>query len=251
MDPFTFVLRILISAALGGIIGSERERTMKQRIVGLRTFALVSLLGTFFAIFSSLPIPFSEIFPLIGLISIIFYTYYLYRSARLKIGVVTLVVLPLVYLVGLLVGFDYSIQATASTFLILAVLVIGRWLHKHVECLKEGEVNEIIQFGLILFVIYPLLPKSPVIINGVSIDFFMFFLIILFLSIINFAAFFVNRIAKKATMISGLLGGIINSTATIYYFGKISREKNENFSKGAAAAIAGSILRNSFLVAIL
>ena len=47
-----FVFLALLSIAVGGLIGLERERGKKEPILGMRTFALVSFLGFLLSFFA-------------------------------------------------------------------------------------------------------------------------------------------------------------------------------------------------------
>lgn len=252
MDATSFLLKILLGIAIGAIIGSERERMLRQRFAGLRTFTLVSLFGAMCGLLTFMEIPLVEFFPIIGLIVIATYTYNIFRSTEFKLlGMTTLVVIPLTYLIGVLIGFGYIIEATASAFVILGVLLIGRSLHKKIESLTENEANEIVQFGLILFVLFPLVPKEPVVVDGFVIDFVLFFELIILVSLINFIAFLINRFFKAATIaLTGFMGGVINSTVTVHMF---ARKKGDgvNYTIGGTAAILGSLVRNFILIGVI
>lgn len=247
-----FVSKLVLGTLLGGIIGAERERAHKLTTAGLRSFSLIALFGTICGIIALSDVPFGELFPLGGVIALIIYTYYLYNEVRLKIGITTFIALPIIFLAGLLVGIGLYSEGVISTFIVLGVLYIGHSLHQRIEKLKPEYVNEIIQFSLIFFVLYPLIPKEPIVVWGVVIDFMYLFLLILLISLINLAAFLINLYTKgKATLKSGFFYGIINSTAAIYFFSKKSKESGKNYIAGATAAILGSTARNVFLIAIL
>lgn len=252
-----FAMRAVLGTVLGAVIGSERERSHGQHTAGIRTFSLISLLGSLCGIFSQTGIfAFVEALPIFGLAAVVAYTYYLHKNLsapkRLKVGMTTLISMPLIYMSGLLVGLGYYTEGVVSTFIILGVLYIGQSMHRKIENLKKEHVNEIIQFSLILFVLYPLLPKAPVNFMSVIIDFNYLFLIVLLLSLINLAMFLINIFYKRSTSLtSGFLCGVISSTAAIYYFSKKSKSTGQNYVLGATAAMLGSISRNTLLIAVL
>lgn len=247
-----FALKLLLGTILGAVIGSERERAHRQHTAGLRTFSLIALLGTLCGIIALSTLPLAELFPLAGLAALIAYTYYLHRTVKLKIGVTTLIALPLVFMAGLLVGIGFYAEAVVATFIVLGVLYLGQSLHERIENLKPEHVSEIVQFSLIFFVLYPLLPKEPVEISGIMIDFTYLFFLVLLVSLLNLAVFLINRFSKgKATLKSGFLCGVINSTAAVYFFSKKSKEGGKSYVGGATAAVLGSVTRNAFLTAIL
>lgn len=247
-----FALKLLLGTILGAVIGSERERAHRQHTAGIRTFSLIALLGTLCGILALSAVPLAELFPLAGLAAIITYTYLLHKTVKMKVGMTTLIALPLVFMAGLLVGIGLYTEAVVSIFIMLGVLYVGQSLHERIENLKPEHVNEIVQFSLIFFVLYPLLPKEPVEIAGIMIDFTYLFFLVLLVSLLNLAVFLINRFSKgKATLRSGFLCGVINSTAAIYFFSKKSKESGRNYVGGATAAVLGSVTRNAFLTAIL
>ncbi|MEM2974394.1 MAG: hypothetical protein QW112_02100, partial [Candidatus Micrarchaeia archaeon] len=208
--------------------------------------SLICLFGSLLVTMTYYDIPVSEYFPIMGLAGVLAYTYYLYKIGARTLGLSTLMLIPITYLMGVFVGFGFYLQAVASVFILLFILISGKTLHEKIEHLKGSEINEMIEFGLILFVVYPLLPKEPIVFNGFMIDLVMLFLFIILVSLINFMAFLASRIFKKATV--GMLGfasGVINSTVAISFFAKRDGRAS---STGARAALLGSLVRNLVLL---
>jgi len=246
LSTLDFLIRIIVAAALGLLVGSEREKSLKQRLAGPRTFSIICLLGSLLSVLTYYNFPLSEYFPIVGMIAIFSYTYYAYRTGRKILGMTTLMLFPIIYLIGLFVGFGFFIQAVASIFILLALLVSGKTLHEKIESLRSSEINEMIEFGLILFVIYPLLPKEPIVFNGFVIDLFILFAFILLLSLINLLAFISSRIFKRASVIlTGFISGVISSTVAIIFFAKHNKKSG---IVGAGASIMGSFARNAILL---
>jgi uncharacterized membrane protein (DUF4010 family) len=247
MNVIDFLIKVILGTCLGAVIGSEREISLKQRTMGLRTFALLSLFGSLTVTFYLMSLPLSEFYPIIGFVFVFVYTYVSYMSVKMKYGLSTLICIPFAYLIGVLVGFDQYSIATSLTFVISAVLLIGEYLHRYIESLKKEEINEMIQFALILFVIFPLLPDNPITWSGLTFDLKLFFEIILLISLFNLFAFLCERFfRKKDAIAAGFLYGIINSTIATYYFAKMVKK---DYEKGALSAILGSTVRN-FIITI-
>ena len=249
MNIIDFLVKVVLGTCLGAVIGSEREISLKQRTMGLRTFALLSLFGSLTVVFYLMDLPLSEFYPIAGFVCVFVYTYIAYKSVKMKYGLSTLICIPFAYLIGVLVGFDQYSIATSLTFIITAVLLVGEYLHRYIETLKKEEINEMVQFALILFVIFPLLPETPFIWNGLVFDLKLFFGIILLISLFNLFAFLCERFFKtKDAITAGFLYGIINSTIATYYFAKINKDSCE---KGVISAILGSTIRNFILAVAL
>jgi len=254
IETMEIILRIAAATALGGLVGSERERMLKQHTAGLRTFAFVTMLGSLAGVAVSLGLPFAELFPLIGFAAIVAYSYFIFKEKGIEaLGMTTLSVMPIMYLIGLMSGLGMLEEAAAIGFIVLAVLLAGRSLHKAVDTLDEKEINEVIQFGLILSVVFPILPVTPVVFDGISIDFMLLFGFVLLVSLLNLLAFLVHRIFRTETStLTGFIGGVINSSITIH---NIAKKKDggghTSRASGATAAMLGSIARNALLAAVV
>ena len=254
IETMDIILRIVVATALGGLVGSERERMLKQHTAGLRTFAFVTMLGGLAGVAVSLGLPFAELFPTIGFAAIVIYSFFVFREKGIEaLGMTTLSVMPIMYLIGLMSGLGMLEEAAAIGFIVLAVLLAGRSLHKAVDTLDEKEINEVIQFGLILFVIFPILPKTPLMFDGIAIDFMMLFGFVLLVSLLNLLAFLTHRIFKTETStLTGFIGGVINSSITIHDIAKKKdMEAHTSRASGATAAMLGSIARNTLLAAVV
>ena len=95
IETMEIILRIVVATALGGLVGSERERMLKQHSAGLRTFAFVTMLGGLAGIAVVLGLPFAELFPLVGFAAIVAYSYFVFREKGIEaLGMTTLSVMP-------------------------------------------------------------------------------------------------------------------------------------------------------------
>jgi uncharacterized membrane protein (DUF4010 family) len=264
-----------IATALGTLLGLERKRS--ERYFDVKIFSLSALIGSMATVFSALYGGIAEFFPLAGFILIILFTYRIYRDGEDKerielrsgigfkkmktkpalktrinkagIDAITAYMLPVTYLIGMMTGSSMTIEAAGLTFLILGLLTIGSKLENAAKILSDEEISEIIQIGVILFIIFPLLPKEPIGIGGVKIDLFLIFAFLLLVTLLNLFVFLVYRIFRKETeTITGFIGGMINSTYAIYQLNKTRKGLN---SSGVTAAMLGSITRNTILVIIV
>jgi len=254
IEGLELVLKIAVAAALGGIVGSERESVLKQRLAGLRAFALVTMLGGLAGALVYQDIPVADTLPALGFIAVVAYAYLMFRKRKtIAIGTSTLSLIPIMYLIGLMAGLGMLWEAAAIEFVVLAVMAARRSLHHRADSMAEKELNEMIQFGLILFVIFPLLPKTPITIDGIAVDLVMLFGFILLVSLLNLLAFLANRIFRAETgTLTGFIGGVINSSLTIHYIAKKKEgDGTAARSSGATAAMLGSIARNALLAAVV
>lgn len=250
-----FLQEIFLSIAVGALIGVEREHTKHQRIAGLRTIALISLLGTLSVMISRLSENLVYI-PYLCLLAVIGYTFLLYYFSMKKlevVGMTTVLTLPLAFILGVFIGFDLYIEAISGAILATILLISRDYSHLFVKKLTDEEIADALQFGIVCFIIYPLLPSTPVqLFSGFAINLQSFLLVVIIVSLISFLSFILLRFwGNKALPITGFLGGLINSVATVAALSSKSKEKpSPLYVTSLATASSAMLLRDLFLVAL-
>ncbi len=222
-DFSSFIPSLLLSLALGALIGLERERTGSS-IIGLRTFSLVSFFGFMTALisvgFQGLS---SAVVIGIGFIGILClsFLYYYFRSMQERelTGVTTALSIPLTFLLGVLVGLGFRVEAVASAIAIALLLVQRQKLHDAVKTVTVSEIVDGLIFAIIAFVIYPLLPSQPQEFLGHVIDLQLAWKIVIVGSFISFAAHLLTKyLHEKGALLAAFFGGAVSSIGIIYLF---------------------------------
>lgn len=228
---YEFLQRVLLSLAVGALIGMEREYTKKQRTVGLRSFALVSFLGLMSVVLSQpvlFELPYELPFlPYIGLLVVIGYAFLVYYFLAKKefFGITTTLSLPLTYLFGMLIGYGYFLAAIIGAIITTALLYSRRYSHIFVEHLTESELADALQFAIVIFIIYPLLPDQPLTLFGLQVLFKKFVEIIIILSTISFLGFIAIRFfGQRAIPLTGFFGGFVSALAVTVNYSRHSKE---------------------------
>ena len=144
--------RIVLAAALGMFLGLERE--WSQKSAGVRTFALVSLLGAVFTLVDS------EILLVIGGLLVIVQGILLaaegFRDEDEGLSLTTSVSMLVAYGVGVLVMQEYVIEGVTVAILSSLLLVLKRELHSFAWGLSRAELRSATEFAILAFVVYPL-----------------------------------------------------------------------------------------------
>ena len=158
------LLKIAISIALGAIIGIEREKRMRETFAGFRTFMLACLLGVISSYLSqilSISIVAIVLFFVGVLASINFYRKVIYRRGK---GITTEIAFILTFLIGVILYHESYpfILSTALAFSLTLVLVLKESLHEFAHKVTTIEIEDFVTFGLVAFVIYPILPEFPI-----------------------------------------------------------------------------------------
>jgi len=214
------LLKIAISLALGAIIGIEREKRMKETFAGFRTFMLACLIGLISSHLSNLfsvNVVLIVLFFIGILASINFYRKSIYKTGK---GITTEIAFILTFLIGVILYHDSYpyILSAALTFSLTLILILRESLHEFAHKVTKIEIEDFVIFGLIAFVIYPLLPESSIDPFGIlNLKFVWKALVAIFaLSIFVYSIF---RIVKtKGILLSSFLGGLINSIYMSNFF---------------------------------
>ncbi|MEM5802035.1 MAG: DUF4010 domain-containing protein [Candidatus Aenigmatarchaeota archaeon] len=241
--------KILLSLAIGALIGLERERRARGRefFAGVRTFMLVALFGLLSGFLSQLIENFLPIY--IGLFGIIGFAMasYLIEYSRIKVvGMTTEIAFIITYLIGILLFFEnlpYFLSISLGILLTL-ILISKESLHKFARHLTKKELRDAVIFAVISFVILPILPDRTIdpfhILNP-----FIIWLSLVFVLSISFFAYAAMRIfgAKKGLELTGIFGGLATSTGVAVNMAeKVALNKKILYSATFAIVIAGSVM---------
>jgi len=242
------VVRIALAVALGLFLGLEREWSQKE--AGIRTFALVSVLGTIFSIYDTThctETP-ASCLPLLTVLGGAFVT--VLAGAMLARGLLdaddslhltTAVSLVVAYGIGVFVGAGEVLPATVVAVTSSLLLVFKRELHGFAGGLSREEVRSASEFAILAFVIYPLLPVGSVSVGSgelaVSLEPRVVWLMVVFVAgigIVNYAI--VSTYGGRGIVVTGFVGGLASSTAVVGAMLEHVRE-NEDATAYAVAAI--------------
>jgi uncharacterized membrane protein (DUF4010 family) len=247
--PATQVAETLaIAVGIGLAIGLEREWAHKE--IGVRTFAITALLG---ALSSLLGTGFA-IAAFAGVFILIAYVNARNLATSRNLETTTSVTLMVTLLLGVLVGQGHFFTAITSAVLVTMLLAWKTELTRFAVGLNPGEIRSAVFIGLIAFVIYPILPSRFVdrwqLINPREIWF-----VIIVVAGIGFANYVLLRLyGTKGLYYTALLGGLVNSTATVVELSPSLATASEGASGfGQAVVLVTSVAmftRNLAIVAI-
>jgi len=236
------LLKIVISLALGAIIGIEREKRMKETFAGFRTFMLVCLLGfvsSYLSTFLSFNLLLISLFFVGVLSSINFYRKIIFKRGK---GITTEIAFILTFLIGVILYYESYpyILSTALAFLLTLILVLKENLHEFAHKVTTIEIEDFVIFGLVAFVIYPILPDYPIDPFGIVKLRFIWRAMVAIFSL-SFLVYSIFRILKeKKLLLSSILGGMINS---IYTSNLFSSELENPITYPFIASISSMLLR--------
>jgi len=152
--PLTEIaVKAIVAISIGLLVGFEREWANKD--IGVRTFALTSLLGL---LASLVDLHFGVLAGAAILLLIAFLNFHSVQTAR-KLEATTSVALIVVFLLGVLVGDGHLFTPIACAIVVTLLLSLKTQFHAFAGGLRQEEVQSAILLGLLGFVIWPLLPN--------------------------------------------------------------------------------------------
>ena len=211
------------SLALGLMIGLERERSPAAK-AGLRTFALVALLGTLLAMIAEKTgSPWLLVAGFVGVAAIIINAY-VGDSSEEDPGTTTQAALMLCFALGAVVWYGYSTLAIMLAIVTTVLLHFKPELQSMSKNLTRRDLQSILQFAVLSFIVLPILPNQN---YGPYEAFnpYQTWLMVVLISGVGLAGYVALRLVgqRYGGPLLGFLGGLVSSTATTLVYARHSR----------------------------
>jgi uncharacterized membrane protein (DUF4010 family) len=219
-------LRFGASLGIGLLIGVERERNPAGK-AGVRTFALVALLGALAAELGRRLESFWTVPVGLAVVAAMLITEYAREPAEKEPGTTTVVAAAVCYLLGVLAGVGEAQLAGALAIGVTALLYFKPELEGFSAGLARHEQVSVLQFLIVAFIVLPLAPDADLgpygVLNPREI-----WLVVVLISGIGLASYVALRVAgaRHGTLLVGLLGGMVSSTATTMLYARRSRDSD-------------------------
>jgi uncharacterized membrane protein (DUF4010 family) len=264
--------KIALAVAVGLLIGLERE--WAQKAVGVRTFAIIALLGTL----TYLVAPQLLIAAFCGtlLLVILLNIHRLMKDWLLPTGdpaipreaaresayvadrdapleITTSAALLVTLILGALIGQGHYFTAITSAIVMTMLLAWKEGLSRFAGGLQPEEIRSAVLLGLLTFVVYPLLPDRFIdpldLLNPKQ-----SWLIVVVIAGIGFANYVMLRFyGTRGIYYAAFLGGLVNSTAAATELSGLFRGVDSSTSLAVAVIMVTSVamfLRNLVILAI-
>jgi uncharacterized membrane protein (DUF4010 family) len=224
MVPDIFI-QLAVALGLGLLVGLQRER-VDPAIAGIRTFALISLFGAVSAQLAKvyggwlIGVGFLATAALVTAGNLV-----RLQSREAEPGQTTEFAALLMYGLGAWVVTGSMAVPIVLTGVVVVLLQLREPLHTLVGKIGEKDLRAIMQFVLITLVILPVLPDRDMGPYGVLNPYQVWWMVVLIvgLSLAGYVAYKLFG-AGAGTVLAGILGGLISSTATTAGYARRSRE---------------------------
>ncbi len=228
VDPLVQALRFAAALGLGVMLGLERERTKTgASFAGVRSFALFALAGGVAALLDgTLGRPWLALAVFVAFAALVVVSYAV-TAIRGEVGVTTELSALLAFLVGFLCVHGEAGTAAGLAVASGAMLALKDWLHRLSHRIAPEDVEATLKFAIVSLIVLPLVPDQnygppPLdVINPYKI-----WLMVVLISGLDFTSYLLMKVvgAEHGIGLTGLLGGLVSSTAATLGFARRSRE---------------------------
>jgi uncharacterized membrane protein (DUF4010 family) len=245
MNEADIMLRIGSALVIGLLVGLQREYALGERkeklFGGVRTFPLLALAGCLGALLNDMtdsPWPLLAVLLSLGGLLMIAY----HANTRLgRLGLTTETAAILTILAGVLSYWELYALAAATGVITTLLLSLKVELHGFVQRMTREDLFATLKFAVITAVVLPVLPNRnygppPLnVLNPSSI-----WLMVVFISGISFMGYVLIKAIgpRRGIGLSGLLGGLVSSTAVTLSLTQRSREQQHLIRPLALAIVA-------------
>lgn len=202
-------LKMAVSVGMGMLIGMERKWSHKE--AGIRTFAIVALLGM-------LSTMIGDNFVIMCMAGVFLLVIFMNGRSILidkTLEITTSAALIVNYILGVLIGMGHIFTPVAGAIVMTMLLTWKAELNRFAGGLQPSEIRSAILLGLIGFVIYPIMPDRYV-------DPWQLFnpadawVSVIAISGIGFVNYVLLRIfSTNGLYLGAVFGGLVNSSATV------------------------------------
>lgn len=238
-----YLTSLLVSIGLGLIIGLEREFrqvSQKDRFAGIRTFPLITILGSMVGLLVQ---PVSPLLAVAGLVGITLFSgiAYFVRSSAGHKGITTEVTIIIAFVLGIMCSLGFTKEALAAAVVTTTFLSLKDAFHSFVSRITQEELFAFIKFAIISMLVLPSLPNEAYGPGGV-LNPWDIGLVVVVISLLSFASYILMKSAgpKKGVVLASALGGLVSSTAVAWVFSSKSKKEEAPGSHYAGGIVLAS-----------
>jgi len=235
--------RFAAALGIGVLIGIQRESSTvspeERLFAGVRTFALISLLGYAAALAAAQlesAMPFMGVVLIFGVLLALSYQHDVMVD---KLGMTTEIATIISFITGAMCYWDMVPLAAALGVTVTLLLTLKTQSRAFAHAITPNDIYAILKFAIISTIVLPVLPNRAFgpppfgVLNPYKI-----WLMVVFISGISFLGYVMIKTmgAQRGIGLTGLLGGVASSTAVTVSFSERSR-KNQKLTRPFAFAL--------------
>jgi uncharacterized membrane protein (DUF4010 family) len=246
MDTLDTFQRLGLATALGLLVGLQREHAGTS-LAGVRTFPLFTLLGTLCALLTPAYGTWLVAAGLLAVCALLVTANAVQRGAHGDGGGLTTEIAALVmYTLGAYLVEGRMVVAVVVAGALAVLLHLKAPLHDFIKRIDAKDIRAVMQFVLLSLVILPLVPDRTYGPYGVLNPRNIWWMVVLVVGV-QLASYALYRLTGPGagTLLGGILGGLVSSTATTVAYARRTRESPD------AAPLAATVIMLASTVSLL
>jgi uncharacterized membrane protein (DUF4010 family) len=247
-------LRVVGTAlALGLLVGLQRERA-QHHPAGIRTFALITVLGAMSGIMAQEMGWWMAGVALVAVAGMLLVNHLLrLRADPASAGLTTDIAALVMFADGAYLAVGHAALAVVIGGGVAILLQLKKPLHEYALAISERDFTAIMRFVLISLVILPVLPKTNYGPPGYQvINLYETWLMVVLIVGIGLGGYVLLKLfgEKAGNLLGGLLGGLVSSTATTVSFARRAKGSPEIAGMAAMVVVLASAVSLLRVVAL-
>lgn len=244
LTQMELIVRLLIALGAGFLIGLEREHAaLTQKLnsfAGIRSFIFVALMGFSGMMMAVIFDPWIFIGLLLSVLVLIGISYWATAAAG-DLGTTTELSLLLSYVLGGLTFLGFIEISLMITVVVVVLLSAKFKLQDAIGKITSEELYDFIRFAVLVLLVFPFLPDENLgpfnVLNPREIGW-----VVILTSGLGLVGYILMRLlgSGKGILLSGIVGGLVSSTAVTWVFAKKSKESPTISLHCAVAILAAS-----------
>lgn len=252
--------RLAVALAVGFLIGLERGWADRaepegQRIAGIRTFGLISLLGALWSLIYMTTGSRAVVLAFLGFCGLVIVAEWLRSQKQGTFGITTPVAALITFALGAVAALGQLSIAAGTAVVVALLLGMKTRLHEWLRRLGEDELMATLKLLLISVVMLPVLPDrgyGP----WQALNPYAIWWMVVLVAGISYLGYFSTRIAgpQRGILLTAVSGGMVSSTAvtlTLARLQKGGRHFDPLYATGIILASATMFPRMLLWVAII
>jgi uncharacterized membrane protein (DUF4010 family) len=236
-DLLVLVQKLAIAILIGGLIGLEREHARPQEektFAGIRTFPLIAIFGFTSALISTITSYWVYLALFLGFALLVSIAHF-FSAKEGRLGGTSEITIFIVFLLGSLVFWNFLILAAVIAVIVVLFLSLKLQLHTFVGRVSAEDIYATVKLAIITVIILPLLPDAAYDPLGVLNPRHIWYMVIL-VSGLSFIGYILIKVLgkDKGIPITGLMGGLVSSTAVTF---SLSRKSSESKQLSGSSAV--------------
>lgn len=259
-DELALFHRLGVALVIGLLVGIERgwrQRDLAEggRVVGIRSFALIGLLGGTLGAVASVVGDAVVAVAFLGFSLLVTAAHWLRTHDRADLGITTEIAELLTFALGVMAVRVDMAAAVATAVVVMALLGAKEPLHLWLTRLQQLELVAAIKLLLISVVLLPVLPNrgfGP----GDAVNPQKLWWLVVAIAGLSFLGYVAIKLAgpRLGSLLTGVFGGLASSTALTVSFSRLGRsapELQSMLAAGVAVAAATMLLRLLLIVGLI